>query len=127
MAPPRNSRGRTSIPGMSDEMNFHLSAVDDLLRHPDDQLSRGLILCRLRKRIVGEYALRDLAKPVGVARYVPRLLGKLPAKLRFPFASKPPCVWYNSVQEICEHLRVLFCQEYARDSSKRGRIAPWKS
>ena len=39
-------------------MNFYLSAVDDLLRHPDDKPSIGLILCKTRNKIVAEYALR---------------------------------------------------------------------
>jgi predicted nuclease of restriction endonuclease-like (RecB) superfamily len=52
-------------PEYAGKMNFYLSAVDDLLRHPDDQTSIGLILCKTRNQIVAEYALRDLAKPVG--------------------------------------------------------------
>jgi predicted nuclease of restriction endonuclease-like (RecB) superfamily len=64
------------------KMNFYLSTVDDRLRHPDDQPSIGLILCKTRNKIIAEYALRDLAKPVGVARYVTRLVEKLPAKLK---------------------------------------------
>ena len=31
-------------PEFSGKMNFYLSAVDDLLRHPDDQPSIGVIL-----------------------------------------------------------------------------------
>jgi len=64
------------------KMNFYLSAVDDLLRHPDDKPSIGLILCKTRNHIVAEYALRDLAKPVGVARYITRLVENLPASLK---------------------------------------------
>jgi hypothetical protein len=69
-------------PEYAGKMNFYLSAVDDLLRHPDDKRSIGLILCKTRNQIVAEYALRDLAKPVGVARYVTRLVEKLPAGLK---------------------------------------------
>jgi predicted nuclease of restriction endonuclease-like (RecB) superfamily len=64
------------------KMNFYLSTVDDRLRHPDDKPSIGLILCKTRNKIVAEYALRDLAKPIGVARYVTRLVEKLPASLK---------------------------------------------
>lgn len=42
------------------KLNFYLSAVDDLLRHPNDQPSIGLILCRSKEGIVVEYALRDI-------------------------------------------------------------------
>jgi predicted nuclease of restriction endonuclease-like (RecB) superfamily len=51
------------------KMNFYLSAVDDLLRHPADHPSIGLILCPVKNSIVVEYALRDTSKPIGVAGY----------------------------------------------------------
>jgi predicted nuclease of restriction endonuclease-like (RecB) superfamily len=56
-------------PEFAGKMNFYLSAVDDLLRHPDDRPSIGLILCKTRNRIIVEYALRDTQKPMGVAAY----------------------------------------------------------
>lgn len=68
-------------PEFAGKMNFYLSAADDLMRHPDDEPSIGLILCRTAKRTVAEYALRDLAKPVGIARYVTRLVETLPPEL----------------------------------------------
>jgi hypothetical protein len=43
--------------------------VNDLLRHPDYQLSIGLILCKTRDRVAAEYALRDVTKPIGVSEY----------------------------------------------------------
>ena len=51
------------------KMNFYLSAVDSQLRHPDDRPSIGLILCPVKNSVVVEYALRDTAKPIGVAGY----------------------------------------------------------
>jgi len=45
------------------KMNFYLSAVDDLLRHPDDKPSVRLIICKTRDRIVAEYALRNTSTP----------------------------------------------------------------
>ena len=39
-------------PETTGKMNFYLSAVDDLLRHPDDKLSLGLILCKTRSKVV---------------------------------------------------------------------------
>lgn len=69
-------------PEHAGQMNFYLSVVDDRLRHPDDRPSIGLILCRTRSRVIAEYALRDLGKPVGVSRYVTRLVPELPEELR---------------------------------------------
>jgi predicted nuclease of restriction endonuclease-like (RecB) superfamily len=67
-------------PEFAGKMNFYLSAVDDLLRHPEDQPSIGIILCKSKNRVVVEYALRDVAKPIGVAAY--RLTEALPSDLR---------------------------------------------
>lgn len=67
-------------PEFAGKMNFYLSAVDDRLRHPDDQPSIGLILCGSRNEIIVEYALRDSSKPMGVAQY--RLSTALPKHLR---------------------------------------------
>ena len=69
-------------PEYAGKMNFYLSAVDDLLRHPDDKPSIGLILCKAKNRVVAEYALRDLAKPVGVSTYITKLVESLPPALR---------------------------------------------
>jgi DNA topoisomerase VI subunit B len=63
-------------------MNFYLAAVDDRLRHADDKLSIGLILCKTRSKVIAEYALRNLATPVGVARYTTKLVESLPAELK---------------------------------------------
>jgi predicted nuclease of restriction endonuclease-like (RecB) superfamily len=62
------------------KMNFYLSAVDDLLRGEQDQPAIGLILCREKNRVIVEYALRDLSKPIGVSAY--QLTRALPAELK---------------------------------------------
>jgi predicted nuclease of restriction endonuclease-like (RecB) superfamily len=67
-------------PEYAGKMNLYLSAVDDLLRHPEDRPSIGLILCKSQNRLVAEYALRDVSKPMGVATY--RLTNALPADLQ---------------------------------------------
>jgi len=67
-------------PEFSGKMNFYLSAIDDLIRHPDDQPSIGVILCKSKNKVVAEYALRDLGKPVGVSEY--RVTGRLPKRLQ---------------------------------------------
>ena len=70
----------TFKPEYAGKMHFYLSAVDDLLRHPDDQPSIGLILCKTQNRLIAEYALRDWHKPMGAATY--RLAHTLPANLQ---------------------------------------------
>ena len=67
-------------PEFAGKMNFYLSAVKDLLRHPADQPSIGLILCKTNDRFVAEYARRDINKPIGISEY--RLAESLPEKLK---------------------------------------------
>lgn len=69
-------------PEAAGKMNFYLSAVDDRFRQPTDQPSIGLILCRSKNRVIAEYALRDLSKPIGVSGYVTRLIASLPKSLK---------------------------------------------
>lgn len=69
-------------PGDVGQLNLYLSAVDDLLRHPDDKPTIGLLLCRSRDKLVVEYALRGLARPVGVADWETRLSSQLPEELQ---------------------------------------------
>src|SRR3984957_12328070 len=71
---------RSFEPEFAGKMNFYLSAVNDMLRHPDDQPSVGLILCKTKDRFVAEYALRDINKPIGISEY--RLAESLPEKLK---------------------------------------------
>lgn len=67
-------------PEYTGKMSFYLSVVDDLLRHKDDQPSIGIILCKSKNKIIAEYALRDIGKPIGISGY--KLLGSLPKELK---------------------------------------------
>ena len=67
-------------PEYAGKMNFYCSAVDDLLKHPTDQATIGLILCQTKDRILVEYALCDINKPIGISEY--ELTRALPENLR---------------------------------------------
>ncbi len=67
------------IPEYAGKMNFYLSALDDMVRHPEDQPSVGVILCKSKKGLVAEYSLRDMSKPIGISEY--KLTSKLPKEL----------------------------------------------
>jgi len=56
-------------PEYAGKMNFYLAVIDDLLRHPDDKPSIGLILCKEKNRVVAEYALRNVTTPLGVSEF----------------------------------------------------------
>jgi predicted nuclease of restriction endonuclease-like (RecB) superfamily len=67
-------------PEYAGKMNFYCSAVDDILKHQSDQPTIGLIMCQTRDRILAEYALRDVNKPIGVSEY--ELTRALPENLK---------------------------------------------
>jgi predicted nuclease of restriction endonuclease-like (RecB) superfamily len=72
-------------PEFAGKMNFYLAAVDDLLRHPDDRQSIGLIICKTKNQIVAEYALRNSTTPIGISEY--RLAESLPEDLKVSLPS----------------------------------------
>ena len=69
-------------PAFVGQINLYLSAVDDQMRHPQDQPTIGLLLCRSKQQVVVEYALRDLKKPIGVAGWEATLGKDLPAAFK---------------------------------------------
>jgi predicted nuclease of restriction endonuclease-like (RecB) superfamily len=80
-------------PEYAGKMNFYCSVVDDQLRQEQDNPTIGLILCQTNDKIVAEYALRDVNKPIGVSEY--ELTRALPDNLK---SSLP------TVEEIEERL-----------------------
>lgn len=69
-------------PEYAGKMNFYLSVVDDRLRQPGDKPTLGLVLCKTRKNLTVEYALRDMGKPIGVSEWRTRNVTELPDPLR---------------------------------------------
>jgi predicted nuclease of restriction endonuclease-like (RecB) superfamily len=67
-------------PEYAGKINFYLSALDDMLRTPNDNPSIGLILCATKDKVIAEYALRDMTKPIGVSQYT--LTRAIPKNLR---------------------------------------------
>jgi predicted nuclease of restriction endonuclease-like (RecB) superfamily len=61
------------------QLNFYLSAIDAQIKSPDDRPTIGLLLCKTKKRLVAEYALSGIEKPMGVAQY--QLVRALPEPL----------------------------------------------
>ncbi|MCE7061947.1 YhcG family protein [Dyadobacter sp. CY343] len=62
------------------KLNFYLSAVDDQLRTEHDNPTIGLLICRKRDKLMAEYALRDVNKPIGISEY--RISEALPDELK---------------------------------------------
>lgn len=74
------------------KLNFYLSALDDMVRLPNENPSIGVILCRGKSEKTVEYALRDTTKPMGVATY--KAANELPAE-------------YSQALQAIEHLKEL--------------------
>ncbi|MCL2573080.1 MAG: PDDEXK nuclease domain-containing protein [Defluviitaleaceae bacterium] len=66
-------------PEYAGKLNFYLSAVDDMLKHEQDNPSIGILLCKERDKLTAEYALKDINKPIGVSEY--RLSDFVPQEL----------------------------------------------
>lgn len=62
------------------KMNFYLSVVDEQLRTEGDNPSIGLILCRDKNKLVAEYSLKDMTKPIGVSECI--LTEQVPEEFR---------------------------------------------
>jgi predicted nuclease of restriction endonuclease-like (RecB) superfamily len=67
-------------PEYAGQLNFYLSAIDDQIRHPDDKPTIGLLLCKDKNKLVAEYALKDISKPIGVSEY--KIMKSIPANLK---------------------------------------------
>ena len=81
------------VPESAEKISFYLSTADDLLRHPDDNPTIGLIICKDKNSVVAEYALRNINQPIGISEY--KLTKSFPEKFK---GSLP------TIQEIEEEL-----------------------
>ncbi|KAF5415087.1 MAG: hypothetical protein C5S48_06950 [Candidatus Methanogaster sp.] len=57
------------MPEYSGKTNFYLSALDEMVLHPDDRSSVGITLCKSKSGIVSEYSLMDMSEPIDVSEY----------------------------------------------------------
>ena len=56
-------------PEHAGQLNFYLAAIDAQVKAPDDHPTIGLLLCKTQNRLVAEYALSSIDKPIGIAEY----------------------------------------------------------
>ncbi|PIE79400.1 MAG: hypothetical protein CSA15_03260 [Candidatus Delongbacteria bacterium] len=73
----KNTRFKPEYAG---KLNFYLSAVDSLVKADDDKPTIGILLCRDKKKIETEFALRGISKPIGVSEFT--LTDFLPESLK---------------------------------------------
>ena len=56
-------------PEFISKLNYYISAIDDLIKMPEDNPTIGLLLCRSKNNTKVEYAMRGMTQPLGVAEY----------------------------------------------------------
>lgn len=69
-------------PEHTGKLNFYLSAVDDLLKKPEDKPTIGILICKGKSKAKVEYALRRVHSPIGVASYETEIVKSLPENLK---------------------------------------------
>ena len=72
-------KARKFKPTDAGQLNFYLSAIDDMLRKENDNPTIGIILCKEKDKLTAGYSLKDINKPVGVSEY--KLLEDIPEYL----------------------------------------------
>jgi predicted nuclease of restriction endonuclease-like (RecB) superfamily len=72
-------KGVAFKPEHAGQLNFYLTTVDAQIKAPEDKPTIGLSLCKTKNRLVAEYALSGIGKPIGVAEY--QLVRALPKPL----------------------------------------------
>lgn len=87
-------KAREFEPTDAGQLNFYLSAIDDLVKDKTDNATIGLLLCKNKDNFTAEYALRNISSPIGVNEY--KLLEDIPEYLK----SQLP-----KVEEIELHIR----------------------
>lgn len=63
-------------PEYAGKLNFYLSAVDKYIKDENDNPTFGILLCKDKKRVTAELALKDINKPIGVSEY--KILSEIP-------------------------------------------------
>lgn len=63
-------------PEYAGKLNFYLSAVDKYIKDEEDNPTFGILLCKDKKRVTAELALKDINKPIGVSEY--KILSEIP-------------------------------------------------
>lgn len=67
-------------PEHAGKLNFYIKAIDEQLRKKGDKPTIGILLCKSKDKVVVEYSLSDIHKPMGVSEY--HLTQSLPDDLK---------------------------------------------
>ena len=74
-------KARDFEPGDVSQLSFYQNVVDDILRHPDDKPTIGLLLVKEKNRTVVEYSLSGYTNPIGVADWQNEIASVIPEEV----------------------------------------------
>ena len=63
-------------PEYAGKLSFYLTAIDREIKDENDNPSIGILLCQSSNKLMVEYCLQDLRKPIGVSEYITKKLPK---------------------------------------------------
>jgi len=69
-------------PGHISQLNMYMNVVDDVMCHSDDNKTIGLLLVKEKNRVVAEYCLKGINKPIGIAEWEQQITESLLDKLK---------------------------------------------
>lgn len=69
-------------PGFISQLNMYQNVVNDILRHPNDNPTIGLLLVKGKNQTVVEYSLAGYQNPIGVAEWKNQMVKALPEDLK---------------------------------------------
>lgn len=69
-------------PGFVSKLNMYMNVVDDVLKHPDDKKTIGLLLVKSKNKTIVEYSLAGYTNPIGVANWEKEITHSLPENLK---------------------------------------------
>ena len=69
-------------PGFISQLNMYQNIVNDILCHPDDKPTIGLLLVKGKNKTVVEYSLTGYQNPIGVAEWQNQIEKELPEELK---------------------------------------------
>ena len=91
-------------PGYLGQLNFYLSALDKLMKKPDENPTIGLLLCETVNKPVVQLAVQGYSQPIGIATY--QALRNIPEP-------------YKALAPVIDGVRRVMA-EHGRETKKRG-------
>jgi len=89
-------------PSFVGQLNLYQNVVNDVLRHPDDKPTIGLLLVKGKNRTVVEYSLAGFVNPIGVADWRERLIKELPEDLKSSLPTIEEIERELDAEQFCE-------------------------